>query len=154
MSTPCLRVRSVFRDCPAACDLRQLHRRYEKSERGDLMEVLVHCDEQVCRSEELIRRVEGVFTGTLEQYGERISRVEATLRDLNSGKSGDRDKICSVEAQIAGSAAQVLVTHEATTLTEAIHDAADKLKRLVARELQQLDETLGNPQANPTARPL
>src|SRR5262249_33223377 len=127
---------------------------YVRSERGHLMEVVVHCDDEVCRSEELIRRVEGVIAGTLEQFGDRISRVEATLRDLNSGKSGDRDKICRVEAHIAGRRAQVLVSHEATTLTEAIHDAADKLKRLVARELQQLDETLGGPQANPTARPL
>ena len=118
------------------------------------MEVVVHCDEQVCRSEELIRRVEGVIAGTLEQFGDRIERVEVGLRDLNSGKSGERDKICSVTAQIAGSAAQVLVSHEASTLSEAIHDAADKLKRLITRELQQLDETLGSPQASPTARPL
>jgi ribosome-associated translation inhibitor RaiA len=110
------------------------------------MKVLVRCDDQISCSEELIRRVEGVIAGTLEHFGGRIARVEASLRDLNSGKSGDRDKICSVEVQIAGSGAQVLVSHEATTLTEAIHDAADKLKRLLARELQQLDETLGAPQ--------
>jgi len=118
------------------------------------MEVVVHCDEQVCRSEELIRRVEGVIAGTLEQFGGRIARVEASLRDLNSPKSGDRDKICSVTVQIGGTGGQILVSHEATTLTEAIHGAADKLKRLVARELQQLDETLGGAQANSTARPL
>jgi ribosome-associated translation inhibitor RaiA len=115
------------------------------------MEVVVHCDEQICRTEELIRRVEGVIAGTLEQFGDRVERVEARLLDLNSAKSGDRDKICSLTAQIGGSGAQVLVTHEASTLTEAIHDAADKLKRLVVRELQQLDGTLGGPQAKPTA---
>src|SRR4051794_29935104 len=117
------------------------------------MQVLVHCDEQIVCSEELIRRVEGVVAGTLERFGARISRVEAQLRDLNSGKSGERDKLCSLEARIAG-AASVLASHDAATLAEAIHVAADKLKRLVARELQQLDESLDNPQANPSARPL
>lgn len=107
------------------------------------MEVLVYCDDQIVCSAELIRRVEGVITGALERFSERISRVEANLRDLNSGKSGDRDKICTVQAEISGSGAQVAASHEAATLAEAIHDAADKLERLIARELQQLDETLG-----------
>jgi hypothetical protein len=118
-----------------------------------MMQVLVHCDEQIVCSEELIRRVEGVVAGTLERFGARIARVEAQLRDLNSAKPGDRDKLCSLEAKLAG-AATVLASHDAVTLTEAIHEAADKLKRLVARELQQIDEPLRSPQTNPSARPL
>ena len=117
------------------------------------MQILVHCDDQICCSEELIRGVEGVIAGTLERFTGRLSRVEAHLGDLNSAKPGDRDKVCSLEARIEGGAS-VLASHEAVTLTEAIHDAADKLKRLVARELQQLDDALENPQADPTARPL
>ena len=117
------------------------------------MQVLIHCDDEIVCSEELLRRVEGVVAGTLERFGARIARVEAHLRDLNSTRAGDRDKQCSLEAKLAGAAA-VLASHEAATLTEAIHEAADKLKRLVARELQQLDESLDNPQANPSARPL
>jgi len=117
------------------------------------MQVLVHCDEQIVCSEELLRRVEGVVAGTLERFGTRIARVEARLRDLNSTRPGERDKQCSLEAKLAG-AASVLVSHDAVTLTEAIHEAAGKLKRLVARELRQLDDTLDSPQANPSARPL
>jgi ribosome-associated translation inhibitor RaiA len=99
------------------------------------MKVLIHCDDQICHSEELIQRVAGVIAGTLEHFSGHLSRVEAHLRDLNSSKSGDRDKICSVDAQIAGSGAHMRVTHEAATLTEAIHDATDQLKRILAREL-------------------
>jgi ribosome-associated translation inhibitor RaiA len=117
------------------------------------MQVLVHCDEQIVCSEELIRRVEGVVAGTLERFDARISRVEARLGDLNSTRPGDRDKLCSLEARLAG-AASVLASHNASTLTEAIHEAADKLKRLVARELQQLDDALPHPQANSSARSL
>ncbi len=99
------------------------------------MNVLVHCDDQICHSEELLQRVAGVIAGTLERFSDHLGRVEAHLRDLNSSRSGERDKICSVDAQIARSGAHMTVTREAATLTEAIHDAADQLKRLLAREL-------------------
>src|SRR5262249_25483901 len=97
------------------------------------MLVLVHCDDQVCRDVELIRRVEGVMGGTLERLSSRVARVEVHLRDLNSSKSGDRDKICTLEARITG-AGSVRASHEAATLAEAIHDAAGQLERLIARE--------------------
>jgi hypothetical protein len=116
------------------------------------MQVLIHCDDHLYRDEELIRRVEGVLAGTLERFSSRISRVEAHLRDLNSAKPGARDKECSLEARLAGGVA-VLASHEAATLAEAIHDAADRLKRLIALELQQLDEALGTARTDPPGRP-
>ena len=117
------------------------------------MHVLVHCDDQISCSEELIQRVEGVIAGTLEHFSGRIARIEAHLRDLNTRTRGDRDKVCSLEARFAGGTS-VLASHEAATLTEAIHDATDKLKRVVARELRQLDQVLrGNPQASLSSRP-
>ncbi len=109
------------------------------------MEVEVHCDDQICCSEELIRSVEGVITGTLERFHGRIARVQAHLRDLNGAGRALRDRICSVEAVIADTEARVLASHEAITLSEAIHGAAGKLERLLAQELQQLDQTFGSP---------
>jgi len=50
-----------------------------------------------------------------------------------------------VEAVIADTEARVLASHEAITLSEAIHGAAGKLERLLAQELQQLDQTFGSP---------
>jgi hypothetical protein len=117
------------------------------------MQVLVQCDDQICSSEELFQRVEGVIAGTLEHFGGRICHVEAHLRDLNR-KAGDRDKVCSLEARLAGGVS-VLASHEALTLSEAIHDAADKLKRLVGRELQQSELALRNAHVvDPSTRPL
>jgi len=109
------------------------------------MQVLVNCDDPVCCDEELIRRVEGVIVGTLERFGDRLFRVEVRLRDLNSEKPGDRDKVCSLEARLAG-ATSVVATHDAPTLTEAIHVAAGKLERLVS---QQLREFARSPGASP-----
>ena len=99
------------------------------------MQVLVNCDDHICCDNELIRRVESVITGTLERFGERLSRVEVWLRDLNSEKPGDRDKVCTLEARLTG-AAPVSAEHEAPTLAEAIHVAAGKLERLVGHQLR------------------
>ena len=77
------------------------------------MQVLVNCDDPVCGDEELIRRVEGVIAGTLERFGDRVFRVEVRLSDLNSEKPGDRDKVCSLEARMAG-AAPVTARHESS----------------------------------------
>jgi hypothetical protein len=120
--------------------------------RNGLMQVLVSCDDPICCDENLFQRVEGVIAGTLERFSSRISRVEARLSDVSGIKQGNRDKVCSLEAWVTG-AAPITASHEAATLAEAIHDATDKLKRLVAREIQQLDAVLGNPEAGPSPAP-
>jgi len=104
------------------------------------MQISVNCDDHICCDAELIRRVEGVIAGTLAHFGEHLSRVEVWLRDLKSDKPGDRDKVCSLEARIAG-AAPVNTEHEAPTLTEAIHVAAGQLERLVERQLRAISVT-------------
>jgi hypothetical protein len=104
------------------------------------MQVLVSCDDHVCCDGELIRRVEGVIAGTLERFGEHVSRVEVRLGDLNSEKPGDRDKVCSLEARIAG-ASLVKVQYEAPTLAEAIHGAIGRLERLVGQQMRALSVT-------------
>ena len=111
------------------------------------MQVLVNGDDHVCCDEELIRRVEGVITGTLERFGDRVFRVEVRLRDLNSERPGDRDKVCSLEARMAG-APSLIAEHDAPTLTEAIHVAAGKLERLLSRQLREFADALtGSPAA-------
>jgi hypothetical protein len=105
------------------------------------MQVLVQCDDPICCENELIRRVEGVIAGTLERFGEHVSRVEVGLRDLNSERPGDRDKVCSLEARLTGSA-PVSVEYKAPTLAEAIHVAAGQLERLVGQHLRELSRTL------------
>jgi Sigma 54 modulation protein / S30EA ribosomal protein len=108
------------------------------------MQVLVKCDDPVCCDEELIRRVEGVIEGALERFGERLLRVEVRLRDLNSEKPGDRDKVCSLEARMAG-ATSVMAEHHAPTLAEAIHVSTGKLERLVERYLSEFARALAAP---------
>jgi hypothetical protein len=117
------------------------------------MQVLVHFDDHVCADEELIRRIEGVITGTLERFGSRVLRVDAHLGDLNSDNPGDRDKVCVLEARISGSA-PIRARHEAPTLAEAIHDASGQLARGVLRQIRQIDSSPAAAPARPSARSL
>jgi hypothetical protein len=116
-----------------------------------LMQVLVNCDDPICCDENLFQRVEGVIAGTLERFSSRVSRVEAHLSDVSDVKPGNRDKVCRLEAWVTGGA-PVVASHEAATLAEAIHDAADRLERLIARAIQELD-ALGTSQVRPSAAP-
>jgi hypothetical protein len=104
------------------------------------MQVLVSSDDPFCCDEELIRRIEGVVEGTLEGFSKSVTRVDVRLSDLRGVKASDRDQICRLEARIAGGG-PVSVSHEGMTLTEAIHAAGGKLRRAVAREIRQIEET-------------
>jgi hypothetical protein len=111
------------------------------------VQVRVNCDDHIVCDLELIRRVEGVVTGTLEGFAEQLTHVEVWLRDLHSEKPGERDKVCSLEARLVG-AAPVTVEHGAPTLAEAIHEAASQLERLVDRQLRDFFARPSNLRAN------
>jgi hypothetical protein len=106
------------------------------------MQVLVNSNHHIVGGEDLIDRVRGVVEGRLEQFAGRITRVEVHLNDLNGGKPGERDKRCMMEARVGGMK-PIAVSHEAPTLTEAIHVAAGKLERALAHSLGKLQETAG-----------
>ena len=103
------------------------------------MQVLVNSDHHIVGDEELTGRVQGVVAGRLDRFEGRITRVEVHLNDLNGSKLGERDKRAMMEARIGGMR-PIAVSHEAPTLTEAIHVAADKLERAIERALGKLDD--------------
>lgn len=104
------------------------------------MQVLVNSDHHV--GGDLTERVQGVIEGRLDRFAGRITRVEVHLSDLNGSKLGERDKRCLMEARIGGMK-PIAVSHEAPTLTEAIHAAADKLERAIAHILGKMQVTEG-----------
>ena len=106
------------------------------------MQVLVNSDHHIVGGEDLTERVQGVVAGRLERFDARITRVEVHLNDLNGLKLGERDKRAMMEARIGG-LKPIAVSHEAPTLTEAIHAAADKLERAIERALGRLEDTPG-----------
>jgi ribosome-associated translation inhibitor RaiA len=95
-----------------------------------MMQIRVHADEHVDSSQELIFRVEGVVEGSLHHYEDRVTLVEVHLSRHMPNHAGDRDMCCRMEAHL--SALKPLeVSHEALTLTEAIHAASAKLERAI-----------------------
>lgn len=106
------------------------------------MQVLVNSDHHIVAGEDLTERVQGVVEGRLDRFSGRITRVEVHLNDLNSSKLGERDKRCLMEARVGG-IKPIAVSHEAPTLTEAIHVAADKLERALDHAFGKLEDTAG-----------
>jgi len=108
------------------------------------MQVLVNSDHHISGGGDLTERVQGVVAGRLERFAGRITRVEVHLSDLNGHKLGERDKRCMMEARLGGMK-PIAVSHEAPTLTEAIHAAADKLERAIEHTLGRLEDTERTP---------
>ena len=106
------------------------------------MQIQVNTDHHIAGTEELTQRVEEVVMGTLGHFGDRITRVEVHVNDVNSHKLGDRDKRCMMEARVSG-LRPIAVSHQAPTLPEAINGAAEKLERTLGRRLGRLGETAG-----------
>jgi ribosome-associated translation inhibitor RaiA len=94
------------------------------------MQIRVDVDEHIDGSEELMVRVEGVIEGSLDRYQDRIARVEVHLSQLSQPRAGTRDLSCRMEAHASG-LQPIAASHEAMTLTEAIHGASAKLERAV-----------------------
>jgi ribosome-associated translation inhibitor RaiA len=113
------------------------------------MQVLVNSDHHIVGGEDLTERVRGVVEGRLDRFDGRITRVEVHLHDLNSRTRGvraallgERDKRCLMEARVGG-LKPIAVSHEAPTITEAIHVAADKLERALEHAFGKLAEMAG-----------
>ncbi len=110
------------------------------NQRESAMQVLVNTDHHITGSESVTARVEGIVHDAMDRFGERVTRVEVHLNDVNGAKLGDRDKRCMMEARLSG-LKPIAVSHQAPTLLEAIDAAADKLQRAVDRVIGKLRAT-------------
>jgi ribosome-associated translation inhibitor RaiA len=99
------------------------------------MQIHVDADEHIDSSEELTLRVEGVVEGSLDRYVDRVTLVEVRLSRQIQQVAGGRDMCCRMDAHV-GSLKPITVSHEAFTLTEAIHAASAKLERAIHDEFQ------------------
>lgn len=106
------------------------------------MLVQVNTDNQVAGTAELIRHVETVVEDALGRFGERITRIEVHLGDENSGKKSDDDKRCAMEARLSG-LQPITVSHQASSVEQALSGAADKLEKVLDRTLGRLDHRKG-----------
>jgi len=85
----------------------------------------------------LIAQVTDVVENALSRFSEHITYVEVHLSDENSDKKGGHDDMrCMLEPRLEGRPA-IAVTHQATTLDEAVDGAVDKLANLIENVLER-----------------
>ena len=134
------------------CDIYGRHNELSRSQ----MQIRVDADDHIDSNEELAHRVEGVVEGSLERYRDRVALVVVHLSRLAHHRPGERDMCCRMEALANGSSGQagslepIVVSHEALTLTEAIHAASAKLERAVHAALKGLKAREAAGDASPT----
>ncbi len=92
------------------------------------MLIQINTDHNISSNEALAQSVDTAVRESLEHISDQITRVEVHLSDENSDqKSGTNEMRCMMEARLAGHQ-PIIVTHQATTLEQAIDGAAEKLK--------------------------
>jgi hypothetical protein len=94
------------------------------------MQIQVNSDNSVAVDSELTQILEANISHTLQRFGERLTRVEVHLSDVNGGKFGTADKRCLLEARPSGRD-PVTVTNDAATPELAVKGAAQKMERLL-----------------------
>ena len=107
------------------------------------MQIKINTDRNIQGHEALAARVSGVVESTLNRLSHHITRVEVHLSDENSAtKGGHADIRCMMEARLEGRK-PVAVTHQASTVDQAVDGAADKLTSLIDSALGRLrDQTI------------
>lgn len=91
------------------------------------MQIQINTDNQIDADLDLRTSVEAAVTGALGRFGERLTRVEVHLTDVNAHKGG-RDIRCVMEARAAG-LQPVMVDELAHDVETAVREAAGKLER-------------------------
>ncbi|MFG0327218.1 MAG: HPF/RaiA family ribosome-associated protein [Phycisphaerales bacterium JB037] len=87
-------------------------------------------------SDAIAEHLEKEVNAAIGRFGERITRIEAHVRDLNGVKGGPNDKHCMLEARPAGMD-PIAIDHDGDDLYSVISQAAGKLKRAVANRLER-----------------
>jgi hypothetical protein len=104
------------------------------------MLIEVRTDGNINGGEQFSDRVEAELRTALHRYGDRIRRIDLHLSDAVGNKTSHDDKCCMIEARLDGRE-PIVVTHQESSLDQAIHGAVHKLKKSIDSALGK-DSTL------------
>ena len=103
------------------------------------MQILLHSGPHSDGSRPMAEHLETVVKDAMGRFGERVTRIEAHLSDVNgSVKSGGDDIHCTLEARLVGLETIVAKGH-AGSAHQAIESAVRKLQRAVGAEIAKHD---------------
>ena len=103
------------------------------------MQIQINTDSNIEGNEKFAEQVKSVVESKLSHFSEQITRVEVHLSDENSHKSGQDDKRCMLEARLKGRQ-PIAVTHQASTLDQAVDGAANMIKKAIESDLGRLHD--------------
>lgn len=103
------------------------------------MQINVNTDHTITRHQGLDEHVTEVVNSAIGRFGEQITTVEVHLSDGVREKSADGANRCMMEARVTGYA-PVAVTNHSDNLHQAVHGAADKLKRALDSAIGRLHD--------------
>ena len=104
------------------------------------MNIQVHTDNNIAGHQPLLDQVRENVEGALGRFGDRISRVDVHLSDVNGRKVTPDDRRCLIEARVEG-LAPFTASEEASGVLRAVDGAAEKLGRVLESALEkQRDE--------------
>lgn len=95
------------------------------------MQIQLNSDKHINGSPSLHERVEQILNQELKHLADRVTRIEVHLNDVNSGKAGDDDKRCQLEARLAGTN-PISVEHRAENVELALRGAGAQLARALS----------------------
>ncbi|CAN5898028.1 hypothetical protein BH11PSE8_BH11PSE8_31270 [soil metagenome] len=122
------------------------------------MKIQVNSDTHIDSNEALAAHVRATVERALDRFREHVTRVEVHLSDENGSKSdiagpgASADKRCVMEARPEGHQ-PLAVTCQAKSLDRAVHEAAEKLARLLDSTLGRLHEHRAKPAEWPLPEP-
>jgi len=106
------------------------------------MQVQVNTDDHIQGGESLAQWVRNEAISRLARFQDHITRLEVFLTDVDSGKSGVKDKRCRLEARVVNRQ-PATVTAEADNMNNAVIDAVDKLARALDTDLGRVKDRNG-----------
>ena len=87
------------------------------------MQIQINTDSDIEGDAELVQQIKAIATNSLDRFSEQVTRVEVHLSDKNFG---NEDKLCLLEARLAG-LQPISVSDSAATLERAADGTVEKL---------------------------
>jgi ribosome-associated translation inhibitor RaiA len=104
------------------------------------MQVLLHSDPNTDGGHLMAEHLTTVVKEAMGRFGERVTRIEAHLSDVNGqAKTGGDDIHCTLEARLVG-LEPIVVKDHAGNAHQAIDGAVRKLKRAVGTEIAKHED--------------
>ena len=105
------------------------------------MQIQVRHDDTIRGSDRLTELTSATIESALAAFAEHITTVEVHYGDENGKRAGGDDIRCSIEVRFEGRK-PIGVTHYASDLEVALDAAADKMARMLDRQLGRIRDQL------------